>query len=400
MNRTQVIPTLVLSLAASVALAACGSSSSSPSASSTPSSSTQASTATTATKLPAKLGPSIGAAGSGPVLKTVGPTGEPATDASSVSVSPSDVAKVQKGHYTVAMAWHESGTFVQAVTSGATAEFKKLGIKVVSTTQANFDAATQVNQLQTLQSEKPSAVLSLPVDPTTETAAYRALSKAGSKLLLLSNVPTGLKYPAEYQGTVTDDLSSMGKQAAELMGKALGGTGSVGFMYYDANYYVTNERDGAFRTWLKKLYPNIHIVAQEGMADPSKADTIATAMTQANPNINGIYVPFSQPPAEGVISALRGLGTASGVKVITMDLDPSIDADLCKGQYLAGIVADQPYLLGETLAKEAGLALIGKQAPQFSVVKAQVVTKSNILTAWQQTLNQSAPSTVKSACSG
>lgn len=395
MNRTKVIPTLALSLAASVALAACGSSSSSSSASG---SGAQNSTAASSA-LPVKLGPSIGAAGAGPVLKTVGPTGEPATEATSVSISPSEIAQVQKGHYTAAMAWHESGTFVQAVTNGANAEFKKLGIKVVSTTQANFDAATQVNQLQTLQSEKPSVVLSLPVDPTTETAAYRAVSKAGSKLILLSNVPTGLKYPSEYQGIVTDDLSSMGKQAAELMGKALGGKGNVGFIYYDANYYVTNERDGAFRTWLKKLYPNIHIVAQEGMADTSKADTIATAMMQANPDINGVYVPFSEPPAEGVISALRGLGTASGVKVITMDLDPSIDADLCEGQYLAGIVADQPYLLGETLAKEAGLALIGKKAPQFSVVKAQAVTKSNILTAWQQTLDQPAPSNVKSACS-
>ena len=333
------------------------------------------------------------------MLKTVGPTGEPATEATNVSITPSEIAKVRKGHYTAAMAWHEPGTFVQAVTNGADAEFKKLGIKVASTTQANFNAATQVNQLQTLQSEKPSVVLSLPVDPATETSAYRSLSTSGSRLILLSNVPTGLKYPSQYQGIVTDDLSAMGKQAAELMGRALGGKGKVGFIYYDANYYVTNERDGAFRTWLRKLYPNIQIVAQQGMADTSKADSIATAMMQANPDINGIYVPFSQPPAEGVLSALRGLGTATGVKVITMDLDPSIDADLCKGQYLAGIVADQPYLAGETLAKEAGLALIGKRAPQFSVVKAQAVTKANILTAWQQTLDQPAPSAVKSACS-
>jgi ribose transport system substrate-binding protein len=374
-KRIPVIPTLAATLVASTALLA----------------SSEAVAKTTS------LGPSIGAAGSGPVTKTVGPTGEKATQATSVRVTAAEIKKIKQGHYTAAMAWHESGTFTQAVTDGANAEFKKLGIKVVSTTQANFNVTTQTNQLQTLQTLKPSAVLSLPVDPATETSAYSKLAASGSKLVFLSNVPTGLKWPSQYTGIVTDDLSTMGKQAAELMGRALGGKGKVGMIYYDANYYVTNERDAAFRTWLKKLYPNIDLVSQEGMADPTKADTIATAMTESNPGLNGIYVAFSEPPAEGVISALRGLGQ-TGIKVVTMDLDPSIDADLCEGQYLAGIVADQPYLLGETLAREAGLALIGKRNPQFSVVKAQKVTKQNILAAWKQTLNQKAPATISAAC--
>jgi ribose transport system substrate-binding protein len=385
-KRPSLIPMLMLSLVAALLVAACGSSSTSHSSS-------QSGTASST-----NYGPPIGAAGSGPVTKTVGPNGEPASSANSVVLTPAEVAAIKAKHFTAAMAWHESGTFVSAVTAGADAEFKTLGIKVIATTQANFDAATQVNQLQTLQAEKPSVVLSLPVNPGTESSAYSSLSKTGSKLILLSNLPTGLKYPTQYQGLVTDDLSAMGKQAAELMGTALHGKGKVGFIYYDANYYVTNERDAAFRTWLKRLYPNIQIVTQQGMADPTKADSIATAMVQSNPDLNGIYVPFSQPPAEGVISGLRGLGASPRIKVVTMDLDPSIDANLCKGQYLAGIVADQPYLLGQTLAKEAGLALLGKKAPQFSVVKALAVTKSNIISAWQQTLDQSAPSNVRSAC--
>ena len=392
MKRISVTSAVALPLVASLAISACGSSSSANNDKSHSSSVAASSTVSSD-------GPAIGAAGSGPVETTVGPTGEPATQASAVVLTPAQVSELRGKHFTAAMAWHESSTFTSAVTQGANAEFKRLGIKVMSTVQANFDAATQVNQLQTLEAEKPGVVLSLPVDPATEASAYRSLGSSGSKLILLSNLPTGLKYPSEYQGIVTDDLSAMGKQAAEMMGQALGGKGNVGFIYYDADYYVTNERDGAFRTWLRKLYPNIHIVAQEGMADPTKADSIATAMMQANPKINGIYVPFSEPPAEGVISALRGLGSSTGVKVITMDLDPSIDADLCTGQYLAGIVADQPYLLGETLAKEAGLVLLGKSAPQFSVVKAQAVTKPNILAAWQQTLDQAPPANVKSACS-
>lgn len=343
--------------------------------------------------------PSIGAAGSGPVTKTVGPNGEPAVPASSVTLTSAEVAALKKGHYTAAMAWHEAATFTTGVTDGANAEFKALGIKVVATTQANFDAATQVNQLQTIEALHPNAILSLPVNPVSEASAYKQLGPKGIKLVLLSNVPSGFKYPTQYAGMVTDDLSNMGKQAAELLGKAMGGHGNVGFMYYDANYYVTNERDAAFRTWLHILYPKIHIVVQEAMPDPSQAGTVATAMLTRYPDIQGIYVPWSAPPAEQVLASLRSLGRPN-VKVVTMDLDPSIDANLCQSKYLVGIVADQPYLLGETLAKEAGLAILGKQVPRFSVVEAIPVTKANIVPEWKATLAQPAPANVAKACSG
>lgn len=341
--------------------------------------------------------PAIGAAGSGPVLKTVGPNGEKPAPASSVTLTPKQVSELKKGHYTAAMVWHEAATFTSGVTAGARAEFARLGINVSAVTQANFDSATQTNQLQTVEAEHPSVVLSLPVDPVTEAAAYRNLHRQGTKLVVLSNVPKGLKWPTEYAGMVTDDLANMGREAAVLLGTAMHGQGDVGLIYYSANYYVTNERDAALRTWLRKLYPNIHIVDQEAMADQSKAQTVATAMLTRHPSITGIYAPWSQTPGEGVLAALRSLGRTD-VKVVTMDLDPTIDASMCQGQYLAGIVADQPYLLGKTMADVAGLSILGAKTPAFTDVKALQVTKSNILPAWKSTLAQSAPSNVQNAC--
>ncbi|MDA8314583.1 MAG: substrate-binding domain-containing protein [Actinomycetota bacterium] len=341
--------------------------------------------------------PPIGAAGTRPVTKTVGPLGTAATPAASVTITKAEIAKLKKGHYTAAMAWHEESTFSQGVTAGADAEFKALGIKVVATTQANFNAATQVNQLQTIEALKPSVILSLPVNPATEASAYKQVSAKGSKLVLLSNLPKGLKFPSQYQGIVTDDLNQMGRKAAQLLGSAMHGHGNVGFIYYAATYYVTNERDAAFRTWIRKLYPKIKIVAQEAMPTQTKGATVTTAMMTRYPNITGIYAPWSDAPAEGVIAALRTLGKTN-VKVVTITLDPSIDGNLCTGQYLAGIVATQPYLLGETMAKEAGLAILKKQTPKFSVVGALAVRKSNILKAWKISLAQAPPSNVVKAC--
>lgn len=373
-----------------VAASAC---SAAPSTSSTSSGSSGAS----ASPASSSADPAIGQAGSAAVFTTVGPNGEKPTPASAVTVTPAQIAQLRKGHYTAAMVWHESATFTSAVTAGANAEFKRLGIKVISITQANFDAATQTNQLQTVEAEHPSAVLSLPVNPVTEASAYKSLHQQGTKLVVLSNVPQGLTWPTEYAGMVTDDLAAMGRQAAILLGTAMHGKGDIGFIYYSADYYVTNERDAAFRSWLRKLYPNIHIVAQEAMADQSDAQTVATAMLTRYPSITGIYVPWSQTPAEGVLAALRSIGRPN-VKVVTMDLDPSIDASLCQGQYLSGIVADQPYLSGEKMADVAGLAILGQKTPAFTDVQALQVTKSNILSAWRTTLDQSAPANVSNAC--
>jgi ribose transport system substrate-binding protein len=391
-SRRRAVMGIAATAAAGLLAAGCGSSSSSGSGASGGSSPSSGGSASAS----GALGPSIGTAGSGPIYTTVGPNGETPTPASAVTLTPAEVTALRAGHYTAAMVWHESATFTSAVTAGAQAEFKRLGIKVVAVTQANFDAATQTNQLQTVEAAHPSAILSLPVNPTTEASAYKAVHTMGIKLVIMSNVPAGLSSPADYAGMVTDDLAQMGKEGAILLGTAMHGQGDVGFIYYDADYYVTNERDASFRSWLHKLYPGIHIVAQEPMADQSDAQTVATAMLTRYPNIQGIYAPWSQTPAEGVIAALRSLGRTN-VKLVTDDLDPSIDANLMTGQYLAGIVADQPYLVGKIQADIAGLAILGKKTPAFTDVTAQAVTKSNLLSAWQTTLDQPAPANVRNA---
>ena len=336
----------------------------------------------------------IGVAGTAPVYKTVGPNGQHPVSATTVKLTSTEISALQAGHYTAAMLWPESATFTSAVAAGASAEFAHLGISVVSTSEANFNATTQVNQIQTVEAQKPSVAISLPVDQTTEASAYRALGAQGTKLVFLSDVPTGFKYPTDYAGMVTDDLANMGRQAAILLGKAMHGRGNAAMIYYDASYFVTNERDAAFRTWLRKLYPKINLVAQEGFADPSKVQSVATAMMERNPKIQGIYVSWSSGPADEVIAGLRSIGASPKIRVVTDDLDSSIDAGLVTGNYLAGIVADQPYQLGVSLAKEAGLAILGDHVPIFAIVKAIAVEKSNLLKAWKATLDQSPPAAI------
>ncbi|OZM75470.1 LacI family transcriptional regulator [Pseudonocardia sp. MH-G8] len=306
-----------------------------------------------------------------------------------------EVATLRAGGFTAAQIWHTSGPFVAAVQAGAQAEFDRLGVEVVASTNANMNAGTQSNQVQTAMATRPSVMIGLPVDPTSAAAAFQPAVDAGTKLVFLSNVPTGYTYGKEYSSIVTDDLFAMGQQAARALGIALGGQGTVAIVYYDAKYYVTNQRDAAFKATLEQEFPGIRIVAEQGFSDPNNATGIANALLTQNPDLDGIYASWAQPAA-GVISALRTVGNTH-TRVVTLDVEDPVMVDMAKGGATVAVVADEAYNLGKGMAASAAYALLGKQAPPFAVANALTIAKDTIPAGYRQSLNIDVPASVQQA---
>src|SRR6185503_20545962 len=252
-------------------------------------------------------------------------------------------------------------------------EFKRAGVTIAVTTDAGFDAARQRADIETALAAKPNVILALPLDPVTSAEAFRQAIADGVKIVLLSNLPKDYKHGSDYVAIVTDDLFQMGKQAADALAKSLGGKGKVGYIFHDANYYVTNQRDQSFKTTIEKDYPDMKIVAEQGITDPARAEEIASAMLTQNPDLDGIYVTWAEP-ADGVLSALRAAGNTH-IRIVTLDLSEPIALDMVQGGNVAAIVADQAYELGRAMATTAGYGLLGKEAPPFIVAPATTVTK-------------------------
>lgn len=327
------------------------------------------------------------------ITRTTGPNGETPTPVEDLTLTDADVARLKGGGHKAAMLWHTSSAFVTAVQAGAKAEFDRLGIEVTTVADANFDAGTQANQVQTAMAKKPEVILSLPVDPTSAAAAFKPAVSAGTKLVFLSNVPEGFRQGTEYTSIVTDDLFEMGKQAAQALGKAIGGAGKIGMLFYDAKYYVTNQRDAAFKQTIEKDFPEIEIVAQQGFTDPNAAEGIAGAMLTQNPGLAGIYTSWAQPAA-GVLSALRTTSNTT-TKVVTLDLDDTVVVDMVTGDQMSAIVADKAWELGKGMADAAAYALLGKKAPAFAVAGVLTVTKDNVSDGYRDSLHQDVPDAVR-----
>jgi ribose transport system substrate-binding protein len=324
---------------------------------------------------------------------TVGPNGEPSTPVDQVpELTDEQVQQIQAGGHTAALLWAGAGTWYNALTSGARDRFEELGIEVVTETEANFDPARQATDVETAMALAPDIILTLPVDPVAGTQSFRPATESGAKIVFVDNGIDGYTAGEEYVAVVTGDHFGMGKAAAELMAEAIGGSGQIGYIFHDADFYVTNNRDAYFKAAIEQLHPDITIVAEQGFNDEARTQEIAAAMIAQNPELDGIYVAWSSA-AQGVIAALREAGK-SDVKVVAYDLDAVNDLDMAQCGNMYGVALDWPYLEGRTMADLAAHALLGEEVPPFVTVPVQTETRDDIEQVWHENVNADPPQEV------
>lgn len=328
-----------------------------------------------------------------PSLEFVGPNGEQPGTLDELTLTDEESATVRDGGFTAAFVWHTSSEFVSAVEKGATEEFEDLGIEVVASTQADFDAATQANNLQSVLALDPDIIVTIAVDATSAAAAFQPAVDAGKTLVIMTTPPAGYEAGDQFVSIVTESLTEAGRANAEILGDALGGEGQVGYMFHDADFWFTNQRDEAFKAWLSYEYPDMDIVAEEGFADEARTEEVAAAMLARNPDIKGIYVSWATA-AQGVLSALRNAGR-SDVKVVTNDLDATLAADMAAGGNVVGLVGNGSLDIGRGLAIAAAYGVLDKEAPALVASPPVKVTTDNLEEAWLEDYGTDLPASVK-----
>ncbi|MCU1544357.1 MAG: periplasmic binding protein/laci transcriptional regulator [Microbacteriaceae bacterium] len=332
------------------------------------------------------------APGAKPSLEFAGPGGEVPGSLDELSLTAEETTVVKDGKFTAAYVWHTSSEFVSAVEDGATEEFDKLGITVVSSTQASFDSATQANNLQTVLALNPDIIVTTAVDPVSAAATFQPAVDAGVKLVIMTTPPADYTAGNQYVSIVTENLTEAGKANAELLGDSLGGSGKIAYMFHDADFWFTNQRDEAFKAWTSFLYPDIEIVAEEGFTDEAKTQEVAAALIARNPDISGIYVPWATA-AQGVLSALRDAGR-SDIRVVTNDLDATLAADMVADGPVVGMVGNGAMGIGTGLALAGAYGVLGKEAPELVASEPISVTKSNLDEGWKKDYGTKPPSSV------
>ena len=325
-----------------------------------------------------------------------GPRGEEPSPASDVELTDDEVAQVREMGATAAIVMHYGGNdWANAQIAGLRQRFEELGIEVVAVTDADFDPGQQVSDLETVMARDPDIIVSIPTDPVATSAAYKAAADAGVKLVFMDNVPDGLEPGTDYVSVVSADNYGNGVVSAHLMAKSLNGSGKIGLIYHEADFFVTQQRYEGFRTTIEDQYPDIEIVDERGIAGPDfagDAQAVSDAWLTQYPDLDGIWAVWDVP-AEGVMAAARAAGRTD-LKIATEDLGTNVAIALARGEMVVGLGAQVPFDQGVTEANLAAGALLGKTAPPYVALSALPVTHENVLEAWEQVYHADPPSEV------
>jgi ribose transport system substrate-binding protein len=332
------------------------------------------------------------------VLST-GPNGEKPTPARDVELTPDELDEIKGKNATAAIVLHYGGNdWSTAQANGLKNEFAKMGIKVIATTDANFKPDKQVSDIETVLAKKPDIIVSIPTDPVATAGAYKKAAAQGVKLVFMDNVPKGMSPGKDYVSVVSADNYGNGAAAAHLMAKTLDGKGKIGVVFHEADFFVTRQRYDAFKKTIAERYPDIHIVAEQGIGGPDfagDAEKVASAMLTRHADLDAIWAVWDVP-AEGVLAAARANGR-NDLKITTIDLGQNVAIDMAKGGPVKGLGAQRPFDQGVTEAMLAGYGLIGKKAPAYVAVNALPVQPDNLAAAWQTVYHQGLPSKVQEA---
>lgn len=249
---------------------------------------------------------------------------------------------------------------------GAQAAAAKEGVKLNIQGPDQFDASLQTPIVNAVAAKKPDAVLIAPTDSKAMYAPIKQLSATGSKIVL---VDTTLDQADLAVSQIASDNLAGGKQAADSLGKLIGGQGKVFVVNVKPGISTTDQRGTGFEQGAKAAGLD-YIGQQYSNDDPAKAASIVKSVLARNPDLKGIFATnlFS---AEGAAAGLREAGKLGKVKIIGFDAGPKQVEDLKEG-LVQGLIAQQPADIGRQGITQAVAALNGK--PTTKAIKTGFVT--------------------------
>jgi ribose transport system substrate-binding protein len=230
--------------------------------------------------------------------------------------------------------WCFAGFKDAAAVVGAKAEYQG---------PADWDASGEAKAVEQLIAKQVKGIAVTAGDADTLVASINAAIDAKIPTLTFdSDSPKSNRML--FVGT---DHFNAGYQAGKALGKKLGDKARVGISMIPGLDSI-NGRIAGFEAGLKETAPGASVVTQvNDEGDINKAETVITAMLQANPEINAIFCAHGNP-GTGAVKATINVGRDKGddpVNVMAFALDVPI-LEMVENDELFATVAQNPYLMG------------------------------------------------------
>ena len=260
--------------------------------------------------------------------------------------------------------------FFVDVRDGAQAEAEELGVQVL-VSDAQNDAANQLNQAQNARAMGSNAVIINPVDSDTAAQVIKPLVDVSIPVISVDRAING----AEVNSHVASDNVAGGRQAAEELAARIGGTGKVIVLEGVPGTSAARDRGQGFSEGIA-AFPDIEVVAtQTANFDRAQGLDVATNLLQANPDVVGIFAQND----EMALGAIQAVGAKAGKEIFIVGFDGT-DEGLVAVQAgtMAATIAQQPEELGRVSLRTAVALFRGQEVEAVVDVPVMTVNQDNI----------------------
>lgn len=228
--------------------------------------------------------------------------------------------------------------FYTTMECGAQDAAEHYGVNLTWQGPPQWDLALQLPMIEAALQSQPDAMALAPTDPV---ALIETVQAAGIPVV---TVDGNLAEPVDIQNIRTDNKAA-GGLAADALGAAIDGQGSVLVLALSPGVPANQDRVDGFVEQMAAAFPDVKILPTEyAGTDQRKAAEITAATIQSTPDLTGIYT-TNGDTAVGASGAVIAEGRGGEIKIVAYDANPQQVRDLQDGIY-DGLVVQAPYLEG------------------------------------------------------
>lgn len=260
--------------------------------------------------------------------------------------------------------------FFVAMQKGAEDAAEELGVEL-STSSADFNLQTQVENIENALQKQVDAILVNPVDSEAlATTVVQATSQDVPVFAVDINISG-----ADVTSFIASDNVEIGRMAGEAIVEKLGGEGDVALIGWPA-VSSTRDREAGFKEAIEAA-PGINLVATSGDAtERTAALDAAENILQSNPNLDAIFG-ANEAGALGALGAAEAQGK-SDLYIVGVDATPDLLSAIQKGTQVEAAIAQDPYQMGKIAVEQAVKALDGEDVEAEIPVPVELITRDNV----------------------
>jgi ABC-type sugar transport system substrate-binding protein len=247
------------------------------------------------------------------------------------------------------------------VQAGIQAAADKAGAEVLlGNTENKLDK--EASMIDDYITRKVDAIVITPISADGSLAALKKAKAAGITIICFNTCVSEQGVASAFLVTKNEDLGTKtGEAAVKFITDKLGGKATIGMLNCD-QFEGCPPRKAGFQAQMKTL-PGVQIVADQAGWLADKAQPVAEAMLQANPNINVLWA-ANEGGTVAEANAVKTLGLAGKVFVFGTDMNNQMGQMLlASDDILQGVTGQAPYQMGYDSLNTALDVLAGKTVP-------------------------------------